>query len=87
MRTITLPFPLDRRHDLVTRLAAQMLARSPSDANKHLVVELERHRRILRRRGFADSVIAAQIRALESAVRAELWRVVICPQQPNTRRR
>jgi hypothetical protein len=74
-----LAFPLARRRDLVTKLAGQMLARSPTEAERHLLFELERHRRILARRQLSTDVIEAQLRSLEGAVRAELWRAVMTP--------
>jgi hypothetical protein len=77
---IVLAFPLSRRRTLVAKLAAQMLARSPSEAEKHLAFQLSRHRRTLRRRQLPDEIIDAQLRGLESAVRTDLWRAVMAPQ-------
>jgi hypothetical protein len=74
-----LAFPLARRRDLLKKLAEQMLARSPKDAERHLSVELERHRRILRRRQLTDRVVHAELRAFEGAVRHELWHRVFTP--------
>lgn len=71
-----LAFPLARRRDLVKKLAEQMLARPSKEAERHLGFELERHRRILRRRQLTDRVVNAELRAFEGAVRNELWRRV-----------
>jgi hypothetical protein len=76
-------FPLSRRRELVRKLAAQMLNRSPSEAERHLTVELQRHRRVLQHRQLSKETIEAQLRGLESAVRTELWRVVMAPERPS----
>jgi hypothetical protein len=78
-----LAFPLARRHGLVTKLARQMLARPPKEAERHLGYELNRHRRILRRRQLSESEIEAELNALQGAVRNELWRAVMSPPQPS----
>jgi hypothetical protein len=78
-----LPFPLRRRHLLVKRLARQMLARSPAQADGHLAFELRRQRRTLRDRQLSDEIIEAELSSLESAVRAELWRVVMMTERPS----
>jgi Family of unknown function (DUF6074) len=83
-RAILLAFPLARRRDLVKKLAEQMLARSPKEAERHLGFELERHRRILRRRQLADSTIEAELSAFRYVVRNELWRIVMAPSQPGS---
>ena len=72
-------FPLSRRRELVRKLAAQMLNRSPVEAEKHLASELRRHRRVLARRQLSDAAIKTQLRALESVARSELWRLVMLP--------
>jgi Family of unknown function (DUF6074) len=79
-----LAFPLARRRDLVKKLAQQMLARSPTEAERHLSFELKRHRRILRRRQLSDGTIEAELRALGGAVRNELWKSVMAPRQPSS---
>jgi hypothetical protein len=76
-----LAFPLARRRDLVKKLAEQILARPPKQAERHLGFELERHRRILRRRQLSERVIEAGLRAFESAVRKELWHRVFAPRK------
>jgi hypothetical protein len=82
--TDVLAFPLARRRNLVKKLAEQMLARSPREAERHLGFELERHRGILRRRQLADSTIEAELSTLRCVVRNELWRIVMAPSQPGS---
>jgi Family of unknown function (DUF6074) len=71
------PFPIARRRGLVTKLAAQMLARPADAAETHLSQQLHRQRQVLARKGIADPLIARELRALEAAVRTELWRRVL----------
>jgi hypothetical protein len=77
-----IPFPAARRHAFVRKLAAQMLARAPHTAEAHLRQQLDYQCRVLRRKGIADDVARHDLRALESAVRAELWRLVMMPPRP-----
>ena len=81
-RAQLVPFPMARRRALVQKLARQMLDRSPAAADKHLDVELRRHRAVLERRNFAPAIVTAQLKALEAAVRTELWRLVMYPRRP-----
>jgi hypothetical protein len=60
-----------------------MLARSPAQADGHLAFELRRQRRTLRDRQLSDEIIEAELSSLESAVRAELWRVVMMTERPS----
>jgi hypothetical protein len=80
--SLILPFPPARRLGLVRKLAAQMLARAPNAAEAHLRQQLQYQYRVLRRKGIADDVARRELRALESAVRAELWRLVMMPPRP-----
>lgn len=73
------PFPLSRRRDLVARLAAQMADRSAESAEKHLQLQLRRQTDVLRRKPLPEPIIVEQVRGLENAVRAELWRLVMAP--------
>jgi Family of unknown function (DUF6074) len=82
--TRVLAFPLARRRDLVNKLAAQMLARQPKEAERHLGFELERHRKVLRRRQFSNSTIEEELRAFRGVVLQELWRMVMAPPQPRS---
>jgi hypothetical protein len=72
------PFPLVRRRDLVRRTAERMAgAGSASTAEKLLAHALQVQADTMMRRGIAGPVINAQIRNLETAVRCELWRLML----------
>ena len=72
-------FPLARRESVVTRLAAQMATRQPYAAEKYLQQQLRRQIDALHRRQVSDGIVEREVRALESAVRSELWRLLLTP--------
>ena len=81
-RPQVLPFPLARRRAFVSKHAARMAELPPRHAEAHLNQQLRVQAETLRRRNIAESAIAREIRSLESAIRAELWRCVITPPRP-----
>jgi hypothetical protein len=72
-------FPFACRLGLILRLAEQMAARRPVAAEKYLQQQLRRQIEALHRRQVPDQIVEREIRALESAVRAALWRLVLTP--------
>jgi hypothetical protein len=81
MIALIVPFPTARRRDLVEAVAAGMLKRAPDQAERHLAFSADRQAIVLRRRGIEQPVIDEQIAAFVSAVRAEVWRRVLTPQE------
>ena len=80
-RATLIPFPLARRRPLVTKLAAEMAAaRTAELAEKLLQSRRARLGRALRSRRASQDVIRHELRALECAVKAELWRVLFAPR-------
>jgi Family of unknown function (DUF6074) len=82
-RAKIVPFPLARQRPLVVKLADRMAAELPARAEKVLRTELHRRIDALHRRGFSDAAVEREVRALESAIRAELWRIVLMPPLPD----
>jgi hypothetical protein len=78
-----IPFPLVQQRRLVVRLAAQMAAEVPARADKLLRAEVLRRINALHRHGLSDFIVERQVRAFESAIRVELWRVVLLPPAPD----
>jgi hypothetical protein len=72
-------FPFARRRALILRLARQMVARAPAEAEKYLQQQLRRQIAALHHRQVSDRLVEQEIGTLESAVRAELWRLVLTP--------
>lgn len=82
-RQAVVAFPLDHRRKLVADLVAQMTARSPADTEKHLAAQLRRQAAALARKQIPEARARTELAALERAVRAELWRMVMVPPQPS----
>jgi Family of unknown function (DUF6074) len=72
-----LPFPLTRRRGFICRHAARMAVLPPTRAERHLAYQLRLQVETMERRGVAADLITAHVRALETAIRCELWRVTI----------
>ena len=81
-RSKIIHFPLARRRGLISKIAARMAAVPMKHAEKQLWLALQRQIDALHRKGVPDSVVVKQVRALESEIRAELWRVVLVPSKP-----
>jgi hypothetical protein len=60
-----------------------MAARPAELAEKHLQQQIQRQIGILQRKQVPKNDIEREVRAMESAVRAELWRQVLCPPHPS----
>lgn len=73
-------FPLARRRDLVRRQATWFVDQSHDAAEANLARQLERQRDILTRKGADPVRLDQEIRELESAIRAEVWRLVLTPE-------
>ena len=76
-------FPLARQRPLVAKLAKQMAGQVPARAEKTLRTELQRRIDALHRQGVSDQAVEREVRALESAVRSDLWRLVLLPDVPD----
>jgi hypothetical protein len=81
--TVT-PFPSARRGSFIRKQAERMKTLTPTHSDAHLRQQLKIQADTMRRRGVTEDVIAREIRALESGIRAELWRVVLLPDQGPT---
>jgi hypothetical protein len=78
-----IPFPLGRRRSLVARLAWQMASARTGDlAELVFRGRAAKLGRALQRSGVGQDAIATELSALEAAVRAELWSVVLRNGRP-----
>jgi hypothetical protein len=77
-----LAFPIAQRGDRVRALARQMLARPAGLAEKHLSSQLRRKATALLRKQIPADVVAQEVRAFESAVRRDLWRMALLEPPP-----
>src|SRR5947209_2409485 len=72
-----IPFPAASRISLVQRIAARMANLSRKSAEGHLRRQLTIQAETMRRRGVDEHEIEREMRALQGAVRAALWRCVL----------
>jgi hypothetical protein len=77
MSARVIPFPAFRRRGFIQRHAARMATLPPATAEKHLAQQLRVQVETMQRRGITSDLITTQVRALETAVRCELWRMTI----------
>ena len=75
-----LPFPLPRRRDYVRRQAQWVLAVNPEAGERRIAKQVGIQRDTLLSRGIDPRLVDQQCSALEAAIRAELWRVVLAPE-------
>jgi hypothetical protein len=78
------PFPQVKRVHFVEKTAARIAAARSREAGENILeAAVQKQCRALARRGVAPERIARQRRALESALRASIWRLVLTPTPPD----
>lgn len=70
-------FPVTRNRSKVRRTAAFMASVPPNHAEGHLREQIRRLREGLTKRGVPGLLIDQECRAYETALRCELWRIVL----------
>jgi Family of unknown function (DUF6074) len=75
--TSIVPFPQVRRRRFVARNAIRLAGLSYKTAEKLLAATLRQQTEVMARRGIPAAIVEREIRSLESAIRAELWRQVL----------
>jgi len=79
MAATILPFPLARRVGYVRKQADYVLSVSHKAGERHMERQLELQRQNLLTKGVNPAAVDAQVAALRSAFRRELWREVMMP--------
>jgi Family of unknown function (DUF6074) len=79
-----LPFPAARRTGEIRRLAEQMQQYSRELGEAHLKEQLQRKAAAMRIRGLTERQIREQIKALEGAVKGQLWQRTFEPSARGT---
>jgi Family of unknown function (DUF6074) len=77
-----LAFPIAARRDLVGRIVEQMLDRDAETAEQHLRQHLACQERTLFKKQIPPEAIVRELKSLEAAVRAGLWRYVLGGGRP-----
>lgn len=80
MSAAVLPFPLAARRDLVRRQAARYLEQSAKSAEGNLQHQLRVQRDTMLRRGIDPVTVEQECAELQSAIRCEVWRLVLTPE-------
>ncbi len=73
------PFPLTRRRAFIRRQAARIADVAPKTGQKLLANAVRLQATTMAKRGIGPDVVERECKALECAIRAELWRVVLQP--------
>jgi hypothetical protein len=73
------PFPRVRHRPFVLKHAGNVSAMGQAAGERYLRQQLDVQRQTMARRGIAWDLIEAEVRALESAIRAECWRLILTP--------
>jgi len=75
-----IPFPTTRRRTYIRKQAARMASLGHDAAERHLERHLNLQAASMSRKGVSPALIARETRALELAIRVELWRMVLTPE-------
>jgi hypothetical protein len=74
-----IPFPAARQRAFIVKHAFRIAQLSPAQSEAYFRRVLQLQGQTLRRRGSSEAVIARELRRLEGAFRAELWRQILTP--------
>ena len=74
-----IPFPQSRRRRFIMKTVTRLLGAAAKTAERLLAVTLEQQARVMARKGMPPDLIELECRKLECAIRAELWRQILLP--------
>jgi hypothetical protein len=74
-----IPFPQSRRRRFIMKTVTRLIGAPAKTAEKLFAATLEQQARVMARKGVPPDVIELERRKLECAIRAELWRQVLLP--------
>ncbi|TDR89123.1 DUF6074 family protein [Enterovirga rhinocerotis] len=77
------PFPRCRHRPFVEKHAANVAYMGRAAGEKYLAQQIDVQRKTMLKRGIEPTLIEVEVKALESAIRSELWRIIM--QTPETR--
>jgi uncharacterized protein DUF6074 len=76
MTAVVVPFPLVRRRPFIERQAARVAELNHDAGERHIAYQLEVQAAAMRRKGVNEDLIASELRCMERAIRASLWRLL-----------
>jgi hypothetical protein len=71
-----IPFPANRRRDLIHSIVRRVFELSTEAGEKHIRRSLDGQATVMRRKGVEEPLIARDAAGLEAAVRAAIWLAV-----------
>jgi Family of unknown function (DUF6074) len=74
-----IPFPQSRRRCFIMETVTRLLGAPAKTAERLLAATLEQQARVMARKGVPPDLSELERRKLECAIRAELWRQVLLP--------
>jgi hypothetical protein len=77
--TFVIPFPQTRRRPFIMRMASRVTAVSAKTGEKLLAAALRQQAEAMARKRISRDLIEQECRKLEGAIRAEIWRRVLLP--------
>lgn len=72
-------FPHTRRAAFIARHAERMMDLPSTTAEKHLAYTVRVQAQTMAKRGFSQDAISHHTQALEHAIRAAIWRMILTP--------
>ena len=72
-------FPAARQRAFIVKHALRIAQLSPAQSEAYLRRVLQLQGQTMRRRGISGTMIARELKRLEGAFRAELWRQILTP--------
>jgi hypothetical protein len=71
------PFPLARREAFIQKQANRAADLNADSGERHVQHQIKCQADAMRRKGIDEALIAREMRCMESAIRAALWRIVM----------
>jgi hypothetical protein len=74
-----LPFPIYRRRSFIERQAQCAAALNPDACERHISRQMQVQRDVMLRKGVDPVRADRELKSMEAAIRAALWRTVLTP--------
>lgn len=76
-----IPFPSNRRCNLIDGIVAGVLCRTAVNGERHIQHSLKVQATVMRRKGIAEDRVAVEQRRLEAVIRERIWNEVFRPRE------
>ncbi|MFK4538008.1 hypothetical protein ABIA00_006191 [Bradyrhizobium ottawaense] len=72
-----IPFPYIHRRAFIERQASRAAELNPDAGERHVRTQIQIQVDAMRRKGISEDLILREVRCMETAIRAALWRTVM----------